>query len=100
MSTKGICQGKLNRKVKPFAYALSHYTFNMRLISKAEQYNSKVIIVDESYTSKTCGLCFTRNQTLGASKTFDCKSCPFTWDRDFNGARNIMLKHFNCFRSG
>jgi len=94
MSTKGICQGNLYKKIKPVAYMLSHYKFNQRLQAKAEQYGCTVHIVDERYTSKTCGGCFERNHTLGASKTFSCP-CGYIWDRDFNGARNIMLRHHN-----
>jgi IS605 OrfB family transposase len=95
MSTKGICRGNLNKSSKRVAIMLSHYKFNTRLIEKAEQYDAKVIIVDESYTSKTCGGCFEKNYDLGASKFFKCNDCEFNWDRDFNGARNIMLRYYN-----
>ena len=95
MSTQGICRGNLHKSIKPVAMMMSHYQFNCRLIEKAVQYGSKVIIVDESWTSKTCGKCFKRNMTLGGSKTFECSRCDFTWDRDFNGARNIMLRYYN-----
>ena len=95
MSTQGICRGNLNKSSKRVAMMLSHYQFNRKLIDKAEQYGSKVIIVDESYTSKTCGGCFEKNYELGSSKIFCCNKCNFIWDRDFNGARNIMLRYYN-----
>ncbi|ARA71985.1 ISSoc2, transposase [Kaumoebavirus] len=93
MSTKGIVRtgGNLNRSTKDLTHILSHYTFRMRLIEKAEQYNSEVIVVDEAYTSKTCGGCGKINENLGGSKIFTC-SCGVNCDRDLNGARNIMLK--------
>jgi len=94
MSTKSICRGRLNKKTKSIAMMFSHYTFNCRLMEKAAQYGSKVIIVDEAWTSKTCGGCTTKNMNLGASKIFTCESCNFVWDRDFNGARNIMKRYY------
>jgi transposase len=76
---------------------LSHYSFQQRLLSKSEEYtNCKVHIVDESYTSKTCGKCGEINTTLGSSKLFICgnTSCRTELDRDCNGARNILIKNF------
>ncbi|ARA71928.1 ISSoc2, transposase [Kaumoebavirus] len=93
MSTKGIVRtgGNLNGSTKDLTHILSHYTFRMRLIEKAEQYNSEVIVVDEAYTSKTCGGCGKINENLGGAKRFNC-SCGINCDRDLNGARNIMIK--------
>ena len=70
---------------------LSHYTFRQRLITKAEEYQSTVVEVDEYLTTKTCGSCGVRNDPK-KSKQYDCNSCGFTWGRDFNAARNIMIK--------
>ncbi len=49
-------------------------------------------IQDEWYTSKTCSMCGCKNENLGGSKIFNCNKCKITMDRDYNGARNIMLK--------
>src|SRR3989304_1144737 len=97
MSTQRICQGNLNKKVKCIANMFSHYKFNLRLQQKAEQYGAKIIMVNEAYTSKTCGKCLKRNEKLGGNKKFKCPSCGFTWDRDYNGARNIMMRYFGIF---
>jgi len=73
--------------------ALSHYKFRERLTYKASCYsNRKVVIVNESYTSKTCGSCGEINGNLGSSKIFKCNKCEFICDRDINGARNVFLK--------
>ena len=53
----------------------------------------RVNIVDEAYTSKTCGCCGVLNETLGGSKKFHCKSCGTAVDRDVNEARNIATKN-------
>ena len=96
MSTKSIISKDLhlNKNTKKYCVALSHYLFKERLKHKAEEYNCKVEIVDESYTTKTCGQCAELNDNVGTNKVFRCGKCPFTIDRDINGARNIYIKHF------
>ncbi len=71
---------------------LSHFTFKQRLIHKANKQGKTVFIVNESYTSKTCGKCGVRNTKLGGSETFSC-ICGATCDRDIHASRNILLKH-------
>lgn len=71
---------------------LSHGYFMERLKFKALQYNNKLIIADESYTSKMCGNCGVLNNELGSSKIFNCSNCETIIDRDINGARNILIK--------
>ena len=71
---------------------LSHYMFRQRLLHKANEYNVHVKVVTEEYTSKTCGCCGKLNKTLGPSKVFHCGSCDVKMDRDYNGARNILIK--------
>lgn len=71
----------------------SHYQFQQRLRSKAAEYPwVRVVEVREDYTSKTCGGCGWLHQKLGGQKHFRCRECNFSLDRDFNGARNILLQ--------
>ena len=104
MSTKGIVSNKrhLNKGVKTTSYMLGHYLFRQRLEAKAEEYDSKVFIVNEAWTSKTCGGCSKVHHNLGSNKTFKCPQpnniCSFEIDRDVNGARNIALNHFGFFK--
>jgi len=72
---------------------LSHYTFKMRLLQKAQQRGKMVLIVNEAYTTKTCGRCGYQHQTLGGSKVYKCRQCNLTVGRDINGARNILLRN-------
>jgi putative transposase len=96
LSTTGICKrnGNLSAENKRLCYALSHYTFRERLKSKAAEYQVIFKAVDESYTSKTCGKCGEIDENLGAKKIFKCpqEACGFKIARDYNGARNILLK--------
>lgn len=71
---------------------LSHYSFFQKLKSKAEEKNVLVYKLNEHYTSKLCGRCFTLNNKLRLiDRTYHCKSCKLKIDRDFNAARNIFI---------
>ena len=77
-----------------WTYNRTTYRFKQRLLAnKAREYPwCKVLIVDEAYTSKTCGMCGHIHQSLGGNKVFRCPHCSFEIDRDVNGARNILLR--------
>ena len=73
---------------------LSHYRFKTTLKHKAMEYPwVHVIDTTEEYTSKTCGECGAIHRNLGSKKIFKCPQCGYEADRDFNGARNILIKH-------
>jgi len=84
---------KVNRKM----YSLSHHMFRRRLIEKAEQHSVHVFVVSEHFTSKTCTWCGTQNEKLGSKKHFHCDACGLDIDRDYNGARNILLRFLTKF---
>ena len=84
---------KISKKTRRLMYAFSFYKFRKRLEFKAQENGVKLIIVDESYTSKTCGCCGKLNFKLGGKKVFECQECHLVIDRDYNGARNILLKN-------
>ena len=94
MVVKG--QRKLGSKSVRAMYTFSHYRFRQRLLHKTREYpDCNVIICDEAYTSKTCGNCGEIKWNLGSSKVYNCKSCGYIADRDFNGARNILLRYLS-----
>jgi len=82
----------INSKVARSLLTWSHYSFQQRLIFKAKEYGSKVIICDENYTTKTCGCCGNLNN-IGSSKDFKCKICDYQADRDINASRNILIRY-------
>jgi putative transposase len=87
---------KLHSKTARAMLTLSHFRFRQRVLQKSRSYPScTVAIVDEPYTSKTCGACGHLHQTLGSSKVFRCPraGCGYVSDRDVNGARNILLRY-------
>jgi transposase len=75
----------------------SHFRFRQRLLHRANGTSCNIVVQDEAYTSKTCGICGTKNNTLGSSETFKCEKCIFETHRDVNGARNILLKSLKQF---
>jgi putative transposase len=94
MVSKGIPERarKINSKTVRKMLSLSPYAFKEKLLFKAGCFGCKIEIVDESYTTKTCGGCGELKE-MGGLKWYDCKSCGFSLDRDYNGARNIFLKY-------
>ena len=70
-----------------------HYQFKIWLLQKAAEYGKTVVIVDESYTSKTCSSCGWYDYNLRGKKVFNCSTCDLVLDRDVNAAKNIILKN-------
>ena len=81
----------LPKIVKKAYNSLGHFKFRCCLkekcIAKGVIYQES----NESYTSKTCTLCGKLND-VGSSETYKCECSKESWDRDLNGARNILLK--------
>jgi putative transposase len=82
---------KLPRIVKRLLYMFSYYDFKMKLSNKCRMYGKKLVIVDESFTSKTCGKCGKLND-VGKDEVYVCKGCKLIVDRDVMASRNIFLK--------
>ena len=72
---------------------LSPYAFKERLLYMGKKMNVYVEIVNEAYTTMTCGGCGELKAGLKGSKVYNCLSCGFQIDRDYNAARNIFLKY-------
>lgn len=84
----------INKSTVRLMSTQSHYKFRQRLLEKSNEYvHCNVILVSESYTSKTCSRCGKLHNNLGGSKTYKCISCGMEMDRDVNGAKNILLKN-------
>lgn len=93
-----MVKGKLPKRVKRLLYLFSFYNFKEKLQFKGAEYGSNIVIVDESYTSKTCTNCGNLHKSLGSNKTYKCKKCEIVIDRDVNGARNILLKNHKLIK--
>ena len=56
----------------------------------AEKTGVELTHLDESYSSKTCPACLTRNRPRG--RHYQCHDCGFTCHRDAVGAINILMR--------
>jgi len=91
-------QRRIGNKTARAMATWSHYRFKQRLLNKSREYPwCQVFIVNESYTSKTCGRCGHIHNGLGGCKEFCCPVCCFEIDRDVNGARNILLRFLTVY---
>ena len=85
---------KINRKTTRNMLSLSHFAFQTKLKYMCSLLGNNLYIVGEEYTTQTCGGCGERKK-MGGSKHYKCKNCGFELDRDYNGARNIVMKHID-----
>ena len=87
---------KSNRKIGKVTVremmTLAHGKFLEKLKNKAESKGVNVIIVDEKYTTMTCGRCHRRKYNIKAAKEWICNNCSWHHGRDSNAARNIGFK--------
>ena len=82
---------KLARITKRLLMMFSFHSFKEKLKYKCSMYNKKLIIVDESYTSCTCGRCGNIKRTK--LEVYSCDECGLVIDRDATGSRNIFIKN-------
>jgi transposase len=93
--TSKMLQGDLCSTVNRRLQGLSHYRFQQKIKHLCKKYNSNLYLVDESFTTKTCGCCGNIKEDVGSSKVYNCDKCLYTCDRDIHGARNIWLKTYS-----
>lgn len=86
----------LSKNDKQIMNSLSFYKFKSFIEHKAVQYGASVKMVTEEYTSLTCGYCGDQSNTY-IKRIKTCSTCKNKIDRDYNGARNIMIKNLNQF---
>jgi putative transposase len=82
----------IGKKTVRAMLTLGHYTFQTKLKTYADSRGRTLTIVDESYTTKTCGRCGRVNEKVKGNKFFKCEKCLLKLDRDVHAARNICLK--------
>lgn len=85
---------KVGRKIKSKTVramlGLGHYRFELMLSWMCKKYGKRLVIVNESYTSKTRSWDGSVKNNLGGNKAINDGTVIV--DRDVNGARGIMLR--------
>lgn len=81
----------LNNKVCRSMSTLSFYEFKQKLKYKSQIYGCNIFDVNERCTSVSCGNCGLYN--IPNDREYFCFGCKTNIHRDYNGARNILLKH-------
>src|SRR5271157_1995422 len=81
---------KLNSKSARNMMTLSFYKFSQILKRKAKKYRKIVLDCTEEYTSKTVSWNGEIKEKLGSARWITSEG--ITMDRDYNGARGILLK--------
>lgn len=81
-----------NHNLAKAIYDCGWYEFRRQLEYKAKWYGSEVKVIGRfEPSSKTCSNCGSINQGLKLScRTWTCKACGTTHDRDVNAANNIL----------
>ncbi|NBP58269.1 hypothetical protein EBU71_17415 [bacterium] len=87
-----VKQKKLTRMTKRLLYMFGFHSFIEKLRFKCKNTDTRLYIVGEEYTSKTCTQCGKINN-VGSLETYRCIECDMVVDRDVNGSRNIMIKN-------
>lgn len=83
----------LNCKVARMMNTLSFYKFQQKLEHKCQERNCELVTKSEAYTTMTCTRCGNLKYNVGSNKVYHCDKCGLTLERDYNGARNIMLRN-------
>ncbi len=89
LNIKGMMK---NHNLAKAIQELSLYRFKEILKYKAKWYGNDIVLVDKfSPSSKLCSDCGEKNVELKLNhRTWTCKSCSTTHDRDLNAAINIL----------
>jgi IS605 OrfB family transposase len=88
----------INKHTRKAMLNWSHFDFRQKLKQKAQELNTVVHEVSEHYTSKTCSKCGNIKWNLGNNKLYECESCGFKSGRDWQAAKNILLKNFQLIK--
>lgn len=91
-TSKMIKGRKLSRMTKRLLLQFSFYRFKEKLAWKCARHGKNLVMVDESYTSKTCGRCGNLND-VGGNEIYLCSDCNLIADRDVLASRNIFIKN-------
>jgi len=82
---------KTNQKLHQWSFG----SIRHKLTYKAERLGMRVVVQEESYTSRTCPVCGHRRKSAPSGRVFGCtnRTCRWQGHRDGVGAVNIRAKY-------
>lgn len=90
--SQGFVKGGKSKGLNRNTNDLKHFQFRQRLLYKALARGKIVEVVKAHNTTKTCSNCGSMKKMTLADREYECKSCNQVLDRDFNAAKNMILK--------
>ncbi|NEQ73437.1 MAG: IS200/IS605 family element transposase accessory protein TnpB [Okeania sp. SIO2C9] len=79
-----------NHKLASAIADCGFYEFKRQLTYKCEWYGSNLVIADRFYpSSQLCSHCGHQQKMPLHKRTYECRNCGFSADRDFNAAVNL-----------
>ncbi len=87
------CRGNGNKILRKITQKWSYARVTGFIKYKCNELGIECVTVSETYTSKTCHRCGSRNTERPTQGLFQCKSCDSEYNADLNAAINIGLKY-------
>jgi putative transposase len=88
----------INSKAVRNLMTFAHSEFRNKLIEYGSRRGTRVYIVSEAWTTKTCTGCG-HVMDVGSSKTVACEKCGLRLDRDHAGSRNIFMRSYQALKA-
>lgn len=96
LDVSSMLENDESRRLHRYVQESNFYKFRMLLINKCKEYGIKLRLINTYYPStQLCSKCGKKNTDIKLEdRTFTCKKCGMSMDRDENAAINI----YNCKR--
>ncbi len=95
-STQGFVKGGKSKTLNRDTNNHKPFQFRQRLEYKAMACGKIVKDVDAHHTTMTCSTCGNLKQMTLKDRIYNCSVCHNVLDRDFNAAKNILMKGLLC----
>ena len=90
--SQGFVKNGKNKGLNRNTNDLKHFQFRQRLLYKALSRGKIVEVVKAHNTTKTCSNCGSMKKMTLSDREYVCNTCNQVLDRDFNAAKNMILK--------
>lgn len=94
IKSHGITKGNKNHTLNRTINGLKFFQFKQRLMDVGLRKGCKVVLTNESYTTKTCSKCGSLNHEVKNNEVYYCVNdkCNKVYPRDINASKNILMR--------